>query len=185
MAPDLTVARQLPSEKTEQARFKTVRGRHWCRFCKFKHFQINDFNGNLGSMKFPRALQLSILGMIWTTGTRVAGHSVSGTRNLLVGAYSGNLTTLIFNPSKGTLERSSHTAESYMPSWQTLLASPSGKKYILSASRGEGRENSSISVWEVDKDGALKFKSQTAKDAVPAGPVSIAAREDGFIVAAS
>lgn len=133
-------------------------------------------------MKFSQALRLSILGMIWTSGIGVESRS---TRNLLVGAYSGNLTTLIFDPSKGTLEISPHTAESYMPSWQTLFASPSGKKYILSASRGEDRETSRLTVWEVDKDGALKFTSQTANGAVPAGPVSIAARKDGLVVAAS
>lgn len=136
-------------------------------------------------MKFSRILQLSILGMMSTAGIGIESSSVPSVRHLLVGSYSGNLTTLFFDPSKGTLVKASHNAESYKPAWQTLFTSPSGKKFILSASEGSDRENSGLTVYEVEKNGALKFASKTAPGTVIAGPVSIAARKDGFIAAAS
>ena len=141
--------------------------------------------GNLGSMKFSRILQLSLLGVMSTAGIGIEGSYIPSVRQLLVGSYSGNLTTLFFDPSKGTLVRSSHNAESYNPAWQTLFTSPSGKKFILSTNEAYDVENSGLTVWEVEKDGTLKFASKTPPGAVLAGPASIAVRKDGLIAVAS
>ena len=118
-------------------------------------------------------------------GIGTEGYSTPATRHLLVGSQSGNLTTLLFDPSKGTIIRSLHNTESYKPTWQTLLTSPQGKKYILSASEGSDSETSGLTVYEVDPNGKLKFASKTTPGTVFAGAVSIAARKDGLVVAAS
>ena len=136
-------------------------------------------------MKVSRIIELSFLWMASTMGIGTESYSTPATRHLLVGSYSGNLTTLLFDPSKGTIVRSPHNAESYRPAWQTLITSPQGKKYIVSASEGSDTETSGLTVYEVDPNGKLKFTSKTAPGTVVAGPASVAARKDGLIVAAS
>lgn len=135
-------------------------------------------------MKISRVIKLSFLWMASITGISTASYSASGARHLLVGSFSGHLTTLLFDPLNGALVRW-HDAESYSPSWQTLFTSPSGKKYILSTNEGSDRENSGLTVWEVDKSGKLKFTSKTGTGAVITGPTNIAVRKDGLIVTAS
>lgn len=106
-------------------------------------------------------------------------------RKLLVGSYSGQLTTLNFDTSAGTLTQTSTNYNVQSPSWQTLFTSAAGKKFILSTSEVYDGRNDAITVLNVDSNGALTVNSKSTQSTVPMGPVAIAATKDGLLVSAS
>jgi len=124
------------------------------------------------------SLQLPLLLM-------VAATCQAAIRKLLVGASSGQLTTLKFDTVAGTLTQSSvNTQSSPSPNWQTLFKNTHGRKFIISTSRSGDGLNDAIVVLSVDGNGALSMVSKSAPGAVT-GPVALASTKSGLIVLAS
>jgi len=125
------------------------------------------------------SLQLPLLLM-------VAATCQAATRKLLVGSYSGQLTTLQFDTVAGTLTQlSSNTQGSPSPSWQTLFKNPYGKSFVLTTSEGWDGRNDAVTVLSVDANGALSMVSRSTPGKVVNGPVAVAATKSGLLVSAS
>ncbi|RPB24580.1 putative isomerase YbhE [Terfezia boudieri ATCC MYA-4762] len=125
------------------------------------------------------SLQLPLLLM-------VAAKCQAETRKLLVGAYSGQLTTLKFDTVAGTLTQLSvNTQGSPRPSWQTLFKNSNGTNLIISSSEAWDGRNDSVVVLSVDANGALSMISRSTPGTVVKGPVAVAATKSGLLISAS
>ncbi|KAF8429582.1 Lactonase, 7-bladed beta-propeller-domain-containing protein [Tirmania nivea] len=116
----------------------------------------------------------------------VAATCQAATRKLLVGSYSGQLTTLKFDTVAGTLTQLSvNTQSSPSPNWQTLFNGSDGKNFILSTSSvGDGR-NDAVVALSVDANGTLSMINKSALGTTVMGPVAIAVTKSGLLVSAS